>query len=160
VESRTLEEMQEGRRIVSEALELRSKANVRVRQPLRQLSVVKSLLSQEYLELIKNEVNVKEITFGENIELDTEITDKLKVEGIARELMRNIQDLRKKRGYLPHNRLSLRIATDKKGEEVINKFRHDIIQTTGLVSIVIGKCEGEIFNIEGTSFCVGVSESV
>ena len=51
------------------------------------------------MNLIKDEINIKEIIFDKNIatdvELDTIITLELKVEGQLREFIRAIQDLRK-----------------------------------------------------------------
>ena len=55
--------------------------------------------------LIKDEVNVKEIIVDENlktdIELNVEITPDLKEEGMARELVRQIQNMRKEAGLVP-----------------------------------------------------------
>ena len=62
--------------------------------------------AKEYFELIKDEVNVKEVLFhdklGEDdIEIDFELTDKLIQEGIMRDLLRQIQDMRKTKGLVP-----------------------------------------------------------
>ncbi len=96
--------MIETRRLVSLALEARTKAGIKVRQPLASLKIKQSL-AEEFLALIRDEVNVKEIIFVDNlpteVELDLTITPELKQEGELRELIREIQDLRKEKGLKP-----------------------------------------------------------
>lgn len=66
-------------------------------------------IDEELLGLIKEEVNVKEIIFDDKIkeavELDTKITSGLKEEGIIREVVRNIQELRKKANLKPKDKI-------------------------------------------------------
>ncbi len=84
---------------------LRKEKKIRVRQPLGkcQMSNVKCQIEEEYTQLIKDELNVKEVEvkygIGElAVTLDTTITPELADEGQARELAREIQVLRKKEG--------------------------------------------------------------
>ncbi len=107
LETKILEDMKEVRRIVSLALEQRAKAGLKVRQPLGKLEV-KSLKLQnqeELANLVKDEVNVKEIIFAETLSeevlLDSKITPELEKEGRFRDLVRQIQDLRKKKNLKP-----------------------------------------------------------
>jgi isoleucyl-tRNA synthetase len=84
----------------------RKSAQIRVRQPLKELKV----LNQEKLnfppaliQLIKNELNVKGVSFtggkGEiEVKLETKMTSQLKKEGEDRELIRQIQEARKEKG--------------------------------------------------------------
>lgn len=58
--------------------------------------------------------------------LDTEITPELKQEGIARELMRAIQDMRKQKGLKPEDVIELTVGTNETGKEVVEKFEADI----------------------------------
>ncbi len=92
------------REIIARALALRAEAGLKVRQPLAGLEI-KNKLDQELLELIKEEVNVKKITLGKKIKLDTRITKELKKEGMDREVSRRIQQLRKKAGLKPGDRI-------------------------------------------------------
>jgi len=101
--------MGEARSIVALALAERSAKLIKVRQPLAKLKVKSQKLKdadQGLLDLIKDEVNVKEIVFDKvmenDIELDTVITEALKEEGEKREMSRIINDLRKEGGYMPH----------------------------------------------------------
>ena len=95
-------EMEKVREIVSLALAERIKEKIRVRQPLSELKIKNNELKdkEELLELIKEEINIKKITFdkelSQEIEIDTKITPVLKEEGIVRECSRQIQIIRKK----------------------------------------------------------------
>lgn len=91
-------EMQVARDICTDALALRAKAGIKVRQPLSKLQVTNSKLQKELLETIKDEVNVRKIVFGKIFKLDTKITPELKKQGQERDLIREIQQLRKKAG--------------------------------------------------------------
>jgi len=98
--------MEETRKIVALALAERAEKEIRVRQPLASLKIKnqKSKIKNdiELLKLIEDEVNIKKIVFDNSIEkeveLDLEITEELKKEGIKREVIRNVKDLRKEAG--------------------------------------------------------------
>jgi isoleucyl-tRNA synthetase len=87
--------------LVTVALAERSKAQIKVRQPLKSLTVKAEELKgeEELLSIIKEEINVKEIVFDNKIQteivLDTNITPELKKEGEIRENSRGIKELRK-----------------------------------------------------------------
>lgn len=100
--SSLLMNMEEVRRICSLALEARQKAGIKVRQPLQKLTADTRKLKADFLELIKDEVNVKEVVDGE-FALDTVITEELKTEGEARDALRAVQDLRKQAGLSPRD---------------------------------------------------------
>lgn len=48
--------------------------------------------------------------FGTVIALDTSVSEELKLEGVARDLIRSIQDMRKEAGYQVMDRISLTLA--------------------------------------------------
>lgn len=84
---------------------IRKEHKIKVRQPVKKCKVksIKGKVEDELLELIKEELNVKdvEITVGAGelaVTLDTTITPELEKEGDARELIRQIQMLRKEKG--------------------------------------------------------------
>jgi isoleucyl-tRNA synthetase len=105
------EEMNQTRAIITEALQLRAKAGVRVRQPLAELRITNYELRNEFADIIKEEVNVKNVAIEkgaeQKIELNTEITEELKLEGAAREIIRFIQEMRKEAGYDVDNRIRI-----------------------------------------------------
>ncbi|MDO8590080.1 MAG: class I tRNA ligase family protein [bacterium] len=111
-----LRNMSETRTIVSLALEARSKANIKVRQPLRKLEARINGLNTGYIELIKDEINVKEVIHKDigGVELDTNLTSELLEEGKVRDAIRAIQDLRKEKGLKPNDKMKF---TPPMGEE-------------------------------------------
>lgn len=136
-----LEDMKEVRHLVSLALEKRAEAGIKVRQPLRALAIKHSALEGklEFLELIKEEVNVKEISFDPIIEdevmLDTVLTPELKEEGLFRELLRQIQALRKKKNLTPTDQVVLVVYTDESGRIFVKKHKEEILRAARLSSI-------------------------
>lgn len=92
------------REIVEKAHALRKAKQVKVRQPLSQLTVKNAGLNISNLEyLLKEELNVKKVEFIEQkgdleVDFNFDITPELKLEGEAREIVRMIQDERKKLG--------------------------------------------------------------
>ncbi len=102
-----IKEMRAVRELASQALKIRQKANIKVRQPLAKLSfgVQYALLSAEMLELLKEEINVKEAVVDASLaegelKLDTTLTPALVKEGDEREYARAIADARKQEGLL------------------------------------------------------------
>jgi isoleucyl-tRNA synthetase len=104
--------------LVETGLSLRKEKNIKVRQPLAEVEYhIKSkdiTLDAEFEKLLADELNVKLVTgrqdfvpkggwayketAGFKLELNLELNDELRQEGAARELERQIQDLRKKSG--------------------------------------------------------------
>jgi len=103
IDKKLEKKMEKVREIVTRALAERAKAGIRVRQPLPELRITNYELrkEKELLALIQEEVNVKKITFGKTLKLDTEITPELRKEGEKREILRNVKDLRKELGLSP-----------------------------------------------------------
>ena len=98
-----LTDMKEVRELAGRGLELRARAGIKIRQPLGALVVKKTnLKGKEFLDILKDELNVKDIVvnkkLSEDIMLDTHITPELKAEGDIREIVRLAQDMRKKTG--------------------------------------------------------------
>ncbi|EKE20891.1 MAG: hypothetical protein ACD_7C00443G0006 [uncultured bacterium] len=122
IDEKVNSDMQAVREIVNIGLQLRAKSAIKVRQPLGELRIKNCELSDELLDIIKEEVNVKHVThnmehgtdennivwYGENnVGLNTEITPELKLEGQAREIVRYIQEMRKEAGYEVDNRINV-----------------------------------------------------
>jgi isoleucyl-tRNA synthetase len=129
------------REIVNLALAQRKKAGIKVRQPLSKLRITNLELKNEQglLELIKEEVNVKEIDFGEKFELDTKITPELKKEGIVREIIRNLQEMRKESGFTPRDWISIFFEAGDVLREIILENKENIIAQTKAKDLKSGK---------------------
>ena len=133
-----IEDMRKTRHVVSLGLEERARAGIKVRQPLLRLST-KIKFDNEYAELIKDELNVKEVCFEEKIEgdikLDVTITSELKEEGQVREFIRAVQDLRKKEKLNPKDIVSLSVSTNENGKSFVEKWRAEISQAVNIKGI-------------------------
>lgn len=160
-DAKILTDMKEVRRVASLGLEARMKAKINVRQPLAKLSV-KSAVSENLVDIIKDEVNVKEVVMdtalAEEVVLDTTLTPELKEEGTIRELIRAIQDLRKEKGLTIQDRAILTIETDPKAQELIAKNKEILSSTTLLKEVKFGNVEGEAKMVGELSLKIGVSK--
>ena len=157
-----LENMKLVRKIVTLGLEARQKAGIKVRQPLAKLEVKDSKLNNKYLKLIKEELNVKEIiiakNINENILLDIQITPELKQEGDYRELVRFLQDMRKKMSLTPSDVVSLVFETNNEGKKLIEKFETDMKKTVLVSKIEFKNNDGEEVKIDDLVFKVKITE--
>jgi isoleucyl-tRNA synthetase len=130
------EKMKKIREIVALALAERTKFKIKVRQPLLKLKIknLKLKINKELLDLIKEEINVKKIVFDKKIkkeiELDTKITQALKEEGMVRELVRNIQEMRKKSGLTPKDKIIIGFSGSEKYKNLIKKWKNYIKKET------------------------------
>ena len=120
-------QMHQARLISEKAHAKRKEAGIKVRQPLLKLSVNNpNDLPKEIKKIIADEVNVKKVEIKKGkiltLSLDTKITPELKVEGQAREIIRNIQSARKEAGCDLSERITVNLPTwPKEFEESIKK---------------------------------------
>jgi isoleucyl-tRNA synthetase len=160
-----LDAMEKTRKIVSLGLEARAKANIKVRQPLATLSIKKSLaVPEEFLILVKERVNVKSVAIndaiGNEVLLDATQTEELKEEGIVREIIRFVQDLRKKLGLTPSDKISLSISGNEMGKKIIlnpewQRMLSDAVQAE---KINIEENSGEKLLVEENEFAFSVNK--
>jgi isoleucyl-tRNA synthetase len=148
-----LEKMQDIRDIVTLGLQARQKAGIPVRQPLVGIKVKDYDLDKEYTKIIKDELNIKMIitdnNLSEKIELNPNITPELKQEGQYRELLRAIQDMRKKHGLNPNDMINLLIETNVEGQELVNTFdEKEFMKAIGAKDISIKENDGQDVKID------------
>jgi len=104
-----IEQMEIIRKVCELGNAARKKEGIKVRQPLSKIevkstdlkaSLSKSVWKNDLVQLIKDELNIKNVVFSDGkeieIKLDTKITPRLVKEGQAREIIRQIQEARKK----------------------------------------------------------------
>ncbi len=131
----------------------RAKAGVKVRQPLPKVLVrIKSETEQNYLVRLDNqildELNVKSIEYIENavedgapgiiavtegdlwVAVDTELSPELKAEGIAREVVRRLQTMRRSAGLDITDSIIVYYSDDNSLATVMEKFGDYIRQET------------------------------
>ncbi|GMQ95368.1 MAG: hypothetical protein BMS9Abin13_481 [Patescibacteria group bacterium] len=156
-----LEEMKEVRQMVSLGLEARAREGIKVRQPLQELRVKTKELGGGLADLIKDEVNVKSVIFDESmqedVEIDTRITPELKKEGQFRDLVRHIQDLRKKEKFIPSDLATLSIETSREGKALVEEFMGELKKATPLKSVEFGEvAEGAEIKIDDLVFKIKI----
>ncbi|MFA5841316.1 MAG: class I tRNA ligase family protein [Candidatus Paceibacterota bacterium] len=141
-----IDEMNTVREIVTLGLEARQKAGIKVRQPLNKLEVKNFVLGKEFIELIKDEINVKDVVENKNIEaevlLDVVMTEELKEEGSYRELVRALQDMRKGMGLTPSDVVSIVFETNETGKKLVEKFEADMKKTVLVSKIEFKENDG------------------
>jgi len=97
------ENMKKARTVVEKIHSIRKEKELKLRQPLAKVTISgKSFGKPNLHQVILDETNIKALKFtgkGDQLEvkLDTKLTDTLKKEGAARDLIRQIQNLRKKK---------------------------------------------------------------
>ncbi len=149
------QKMDEVRNIVNLVLAERAVKGIKVRQPLASLKIKnqKSKIknNDELLNLIKDEVNVKEIIFDdkikEDIELDTNITEELKEEGMLRDIVRDVQAQRKEAQLKPEDKISVEVNASEKISLLLEKNREVLLKEMRATEILINKIEGDTCKI-------------
>ena len=127
--------MIEIRKVAEKTHALRKAHQVKVKQPLAKLTVISTLKqpSDRLLKVLAEEVNVKTIDWQKGdlleVKLDFNLTPKLKAEGEARELIREIQKLRKKSNLKPEDRAHFRVRQIPQGwQQQIETQTHSQIE--------------------------------
>ncbi len=134
VDEDLIADMQEAREVVEEVLALRAKAGIKVRQPLRQL-VTKHTVAESLHEIVCDELNVKEIharatalpngeewVTSEQSALDISLDDELREEGYYRDLVREVNALRKKAGLTPSDQIIVYCPAQTTAAKIIERF--------------------------------------
>ncbi|PSO42888.1 isoleucine--tRNA ligase [Candidatus Saccharibacteria bacterium QS_5_54_17] len=114
-------QMETTREIIAEGLARRAEKGVKVRQPLASVKARGfSRVPEELVPIIGDELNIKDFSQSEAedeqgekvVELDGHITDELKREGLARDVIRQVQQFRKQSGLEVDDRIQLWLTTD------------------------------------------------
>jgi isoleucyl-tRNA synthetase len=157
-----ISDMAEVRRVVSLGLEKRAVANIKVRQPLSEVRIKSKLLSGKsaLIDLIRDELNVKRVAIEpameEEVVLDTEISPELKEEGMVRDVLRFIQDLRKQAGLNPKDLAVLFV--DEATRVFVETHWTALSKTTNLTRFEVGGPEKKLV-VEGFTFSFDVGRA-
>ena len=139
--------------IIEKGLYERETAKIGLKWPLKSANIsAKFDISNDIKELIKSQLNVKEVYFDKvpkldslGITLDVKLTPELEAEGYARELSRKVQDFRKKIGLQKKDSVELIIITDGDFKKILETQKSFIKERTNSK-----KLEIEIKNILDT----------
>ena len=139
-------DMAELRGFVNEALALRAKAGVKIRQPLAEVVLPRSAEGVEWFsDILLEELNVKRVSWqaeASAIALDFTITPDLKNEGLAREVIRAVQNGRKKAGLNVDDRINLALMSDDPTlTQAIAQFKDEIYAETLAIGDQITQAE-------------------
>lgn len=134
VDQLVLDEMATVRDYVNQALSLRAKERVKIRQPLASVTVPTLGQFVNFEDILTEELNVKRVEQGAELSLDFAITPELKREGLMREVIRHVQAARKDAGLNVDDRIVLSLKTTDKDLGVAIDDNQAVITTETLAS--------------------------
>lgn len=153
VENAILEQMGLVREVVTLGLAARASGKTKVRMPLSMIEIHNTgilKLEEDYVAIIKEELNVKEVALvkeigersgfafaegsGIKVALDLTLTEELELEGLSREIVRNLQSMRKEAKYSRDSMIvvTYQISAGSKLSKMFEKWSSEI-QTECLV---------------------------
>jgi isoleucyl-tRNA synthetase len=173
------------RHVITIGLGMRAEKGIKVRQPLAQATLKGTYgdLPAELLEIIKEELNLKELqvstrkvevnkSFVENwragnfqqmyqIAIDFRMTAALRREGMMREVVRNVQSARKNAGLEVDDRIALSFSTtDEDVRKAIQEHQETIADETLAVSVVFDQtfAHETACTIEGAPLTIAIEK--
>jgi len=156
-------DMARARQAVEAGLAARDASRIKVRQPLSSIALPGDPLPEDIAQIVRDELNVKELVFGApEVKLITEITEELRLEGLAREIVRAIQDRRKKLGLNVEDRIHTRYEADGMLLRAIERHGDYIKNETLSVTLEEGRenhFDGEQLMLEGEQIWIGLKRS-
>lgn len=153
-------DMTDVRAFVTKALEARDKAGIKVRQPLTQLEIGSTTMSKELRDIIREEVNVKQVLIRADlatgdVRLDTAMTPELQREGEVRELLRAVQGLRKEAGLKPGEEVILLVNASGEAKQAVEEAKDELSRVASVKGLVFTEVmEGTSVSIAGGSATV------
>ena len=111
--------------IIEKGLSERDKEKIGLKWPLAKAIIFcEKAFQKESLNIIKNQLNIKEIELKKSkeisVKLDLKITPELEAEGYAREMSRQVQAFRKKLGLNKKDKIELFLLVDDKFKKILD----------------------------------------
>ncbi len=144
-----MNDMETVRAYVNQGLSLRAKAGLKVRQPLASVTIPQLGEHVDFVPILQDELNVKKVIVSKkpiklseedaklygvaeaDVIIDRVLTPELKREGMMRDVIRQVQEFRKKAGLDVSDRIILQLTTtDKELEKAINENSKEICSET------------------------------
>ncbi|MEM5772771.1 MAG: isoleucine--tRNA ligase [Candidatus Aenigmatarchaeota archaeon] len=163
IDKKLEDEMKVAKQIVEACSAARQKANLKLRWPIAFVHVVskeKKVLNavKDLKEVLLKMCNSKEIKLAKEepkgefsaadfnlgkIFIPSKLDEKLLDEALLRELVRKIQEMRKKFGFVVKERIDLTLSSDEKTNKLLEKNKKLIGKEVGARSVVVGKTKGK-----------------
>ena len=179
VDKALLIEMHYIRSAITEGLSIRAAAKIKVRQPLSKATIHNTFdIRRDDLSalrsLVAEELNVKEVVIkrvgdaesssaGVDVELETELTPELEREGLARDIVRQVQSCRKHAGLEVDDRIRLSLSSPvAQLSDAIEEHSEMITQETlaaELLNAPTGSDFETVVEISGCALSVGISKT-
>ncbi|MBP9731917.1 MAG: isoleucine--tRNA ligase [Candidatus Magasanikbacteria bacterium] len=173
VDEGVLEEMVHVRKVVEMGLALRAQAGIKVRQTLSQLFFSGITLSDAAQQIVGDEMNVKSVTGemnkptefvilkednGIQVGIDTEMTDELKIEGLVRETVRAINQIRKESGLTVEDKVAIYWYTeDAQFRAVFEGYKDSIAQSVLATELTEKQTDTKV-SIEGIEISLTIEK--
>ncbi len=143
------------REIVSLGLRQRDQNKVGLKWPLSKVKVFAkgSENLEKFSELVKTELNVKEIKFESpvskgtelKVEMDFNLTPELEAEGYAREVSRQVQSFRKNLGLNKNDEIELQLIVDEEFKKMLDSQKEYIKERTNAKKLDVVTEDKETF---------------
>ncbi|HEY2003927.1 MAG TPA: isoleucine--tRNA ligase [Candidatus Saccharimonadia bacterium] len=160
VDEKLLDDMARAREYITEALAQRGEHKIKVRQPLRKVTI--PALPKDLMSIVAEEVNVKEVVTGKGIKvtLDVVITPELRAEGMMRDVVRHVQNARKQVGLEVNDRIVLTLQTaDRELAEAVQAHAETIKAETLAVKLETEGADDQVpVRVNGAELFVGVNK--
>jgi isoleucyl-tRNA synthetase len=133
LDKQLISDMKIVREVVEKGHSKRKESSIKLRQPLAKITYkAANKLSEELEQIIAEELNVKAVEYGEKsdeaeVELDVKITPELAKEGEAREIIRNIQKMRKEQNLTLKDKIEIDLPSwPEEFEEMILRLTNAV----------------------------------
>ncbi|MEK7102097.1 MAG: class I tRNA ligase family protein, partial [Patescibacteria group bacterium] len=176
IDQKLLDDMKTTRKIVELGLAARMEAGVKVRQPLSEFRITGTVLGEEFLALLRDELNVQTVVNDAAplgapwimkqegnviVSLNTEMTEELRALGLVREMVRQINDARKSAGLSIQDIIPIYIDAPKRVRVIIEAHRDTLARQTLAREIVLERpegMEGAEVELDGEHVWIGVGK--
>ena len=154
INNKLSEEMSLTRDIVSQGLRERDKNQIGLKWPLSKITISgKNLeIRKELKEIIKSQLNVKDLKIKDSenliVKLDFKLTPELEAEGYAREISRKVQAFRKKLGLNKKDKIKLGLIVGENFEKILSLHKEFIKERTNSKSLEFLKKKKSSFKEE------------
>ncbi len=153
-----MNDMNTVRDYVNQGLSLRAKAGLKVRQPLASVTVPYTGAEFDFVPILIDELNVKEVKVGNEVQIDEVLTPELKREGMMREVIRHVQAARKNAGLQVDDRIVLSLSTENDDlQKAITEHGETIASET---LATFGSCtqNTSTVNVEKTELAISLAK--